>query len=258
MLVSNCWGLFSSLIGYIRLSIPCGVLWIVVGICCDLSCHSKTWCDMDSVQIISNLTLDGQEVRQVFQVTSNAQILVSQIFKAYFSYNSWARKFSVQIWTPHLDRIATNKANFIGSLNFRYSWYSHPPSNRGWVLGTRSWCRGLVIHAMVWSQFFVSVMDVQFSILGVTAPYNIIAVEGLPSKGYEAALVYSCTENHVLGTIQQAFFVLSRRPTLLPATLNRFLGVAASLGTDLDCENPFLTSGCNCVPFVESCSHWTP
>lgn len=98
----------------------------------------------------------------------------------------------------------------------------------------------------------------EFSILGVTAPYNIIAVEGLPSKGYDAVLVYSCTENHVLETIQQAFFVLSRRPTLLPATLSRFLGVAASLGRDLDCENPFLTSGCVCAPFVESCSHRTP
>jgi hypothetical protein len=86
---------------------------------------------------------------------------------------------------------------------------------------------------------------VQFSILGLTDPYWIIALEGLPSRGYDAALVYSCTENNLLETIQQGFFVLSRQRTLLPATLDRFLAVASSLGVDLDCENPFLTSGCN-------------
>lgn len=85
----------------------------------------------------------------------------------------------------------------------------------------------------------------QFSILGLSDPYWIIALEGLPSRGYDAALVYSCTENNLLETIQQGFFVLSRQRTLLPATLDRFLAVASSLGVDLDCENPFLTSGCN-------------
>lgn len=81
--------------------------------------------------------------------------------------------------------------------------------------------------------------------LGLTQPYWILSLEGLPSRGYEAALVYSCTENHLLGTIQQGFVVLSRQPTLLPVILDRFLGVASFLGVDLDCENPFLMSDCN-------------
>ncbi|KAG0576146.1 hypothetical protein KC19_5G058600 [Ceratodon purpureus] len=88
----------------------------------------------------------------------------------------------------------------------------------------------------------------EFSILGLSDPYVIIALEGLPSRGYDAALLYSCTEDRLLDTIQQSFFVLSRRPTLQPATLNRFLAVASSLGIDLDCENPFLPSSCNGAP----------
>lgn len=87
---------------------------------------------------------------------------------------------------------------------------------------------------------------------GLDAPYWIIALEGLPSKGYDAVLVYSCTENPLLNTIQQKFLVLSRETSLIPAILNRFLNVMASIGINLDCENLFLTSGCNSYPLAET------
>lgn len=81
---------------------------------------------------------------------------------------------------------------------------------------------------------------VQFSIMGLSVPYWIIALEGLPSHGYKAALVYSCMEDLVVGAIEQSFFVLSRTPTIQPEILERFINVAVSLGIDLECENPFL------------------
>jgi len=84
-------------------------------------------------------------------------------------------------------------------------------------------------------------------IRGLPAPYWIIALEGFPSDSYEAALIYSCTQNLLASsTTQQSIIVISRTPQINPATLGRFMAVSGSLGIGFDCENPFLFSSSTC------------
>ncbi|BBN02737.1 hypothetical protein MPTK1_2g17690 [Marchantia polymorpha subsp. ruderalis] len=71
------------------------------------------------------------------------------------------------------------------------------------------------------------------------APYLILSVDGFPNQGYNAALIYSCTE--VPGAhYKQALFIISRTPTLSQVVVDRFLGVAAFHGISTDCDDPFL------------------
>ncbi|CAM6025185.1 unnamed protein product [Sphagnum balticum] len=87
----------------------------------------------------------------------------------------------------------------------------------------------------------------QLMIRGLPAPYWIIALEGFPSDSYEAALIYSCTQNLLASsTTQQSIIVISRTPQINPATLGRFMAVSGSLGIGFDCEDPFLFSSSRC------------
>ncbi|KAG6548190.1 hypothetical protein Mapa_010241 [Marchantia paleacea] len=71
------------------------------------------------------------------------------------------------------------------------------------------------------------------------APYLILSVDGFPNMGYNAALIYSCTE--VPGAhYKQALFIISRTPTLSEIVIDRFLGVATFHGISNDCDDPFL------------------
>lgn len=71
------------------------------------------------------------------------------------------------------------------------------------------------------------------------APYWILAVDGASSSGYNAALVYSCS-NVLTGGVDQTLWVLARSPSLSTDVTNRFLNQAASLGIKQTCDSPFV------------------
>ncbi|CAM6083937.1 unnamed protein product [Calypogeia fissa] len=71
------------------------------------------------------------------------------------------------------------------------------------------------------------------------APYWILAVDGVSSSGYNAALVYSCS-NLLTGGVDQTLWVLARSPSLSQDVTNNFLNLAASLGIKQGCDSPFV------------------
>ncbi|CAM6086033.1 unnamed protein product [Calypogeia fissa] len=71
--------------------------------------------------------------------------------------------------------------------------------------------------------------------------YWILAAEGKPEKGYDAALVYGCQE-YPAGGVKQPVFILSRQPTLNQTVLDKFFSIMEALGIDQQCAEPFVFS----------------
>lgn len=69
-------------------------------------------------------------------------------------------------------------------------------------------------------------------------PLWILALDGVPSQGYQAALTYSCVEN-ANGMTKEALSIISRNTTLPQGIIEKYLVAAATLGFDFECD-PFI------------------